>query len=41
MKRVIVVLAIALSFSAAPVDCAEEPLLHVNLLVQEAIEKKP
>jgi len=41
MKRVMVVLAVAFSFSAAPVDCAEEPLLHVELLVQEAIEKNP
>jgi outer membrane protein TolC len=36
-----VVLAIAFSFSAAPIDCAEEPLLQVDLLVQEAIEKNP
>ena len=41
MKRVISLLAVAFSFSAAGIGAAEEPVLRVEPLVQEAIERNP
>jgi outer membrane protein TolC len=41
MKRVVSVLAVALSFTSACITSAEEPIIHVGPLVQEAIEKNP
>jgi outer membrane protein TolC len=41
MKRVILLLAAAFSFSAAGIGAAQEPVLRVEPLVQEAIERNP
>lgn len=41
MKRVISLLAVAFSFSTAGITAADEPLLRLELLVQEAIERNP
>jgi len=41
MKRVILLLAAAFSFSAAGIGSAQEPVLRVEPLVQEAIERNP
>jgi outer membrane protein TolC len=41
MKRVISLVAVAFSFSAAGIGAAEEPVLRVEPLVQEAISRNP
>jgi cobalt-zinc-cadmium efflux system outer membrane protein len=41
MKRVMLVLAAAFSFSTVCITSAEEPIIHVDPLVQEAIAKNP
>ncbi len=41
MKRVISLLAVAFSFSTAGIIAADEPVIHVELLVREAIERNP
>ena len=41
MKRVILLLAAAFSFSAAGIGSAQEPVLRVEPLVQEAISRNP
>ena len=41
MKRVFSVLAVAFSFTAAGIGAAEEPVLRVEPIVQEALEKNP
>ncbi len=41
MKRFMVVLTVACSFSGVQITSAEEPLLSVESLVQEAVEKNP
>jgi len=41
MKRVISLLVVAFSFTAAGIGAAEEPVLRVEPIVQEALEKNP
>jgi cobalt-zinc-cadmium efflux system outer membrane protein len=41
MKRVISLMVVAFSFTAAGIGAAEEPVLRVEPLVQEALDKNP